>query len=177
MQELKHVIESVSLTAYEVKIIKAWLTSLRDWKKEGPAPRVDVATAEDLITRSTSLHDPAFSATGSVELLRATGILHRVLENESVSNSDHQKALYLLGLAYSKIPQFFINELPEVYLEQIIRTYPGTEAAADSYELYEDIILEGFTGSGGTNVPDDVQKTLDTLKTLAEGDAHASATK
>lgn len=170
IRQLKQVVQLTSLTAHEVETIKAWLVSLTRWLKEKPSDLSQLEKAELLITESAEPDDPAFEAGGTVELLRASGMLHRRLDESGLSKEEHRKSLYLLGLAYSKMPQFFINELPEVYLEQVIRAYPGSEEAKKAHKLYYDIIVDGFTGSSGTNIPDDVQAKLDFLEKLSRGE-------
>jgi hypothetical protein len=89
--------------------------------------------------------------------------------NPKLDPATRSKALYLMGLAYSKLPLFFINELPEIYLERCIREAPGTSEAKKAFELYKDLVLVGYSGSGGTNVPSDVRLELQELHELSQG--------
>ena len=59
--------------------------------------------------------------------------------------------------------------MPELFLEECIRENPDTELAKKSYRLYERMIALGFTGSGGTRIPSDVELSLKELHDLAYG--------
>jgi hypothetical protein len=103
-------------------------------------------------------------------LLRATGILHRLLEEPSaLSKGERGHALYLLGLSYSELPFFFINELPELFLEQSVREVPGTQTAQKAFRRYREVVTLAFTGSGGTRIPDEVLLKLKELHEVAYG--------
>ncbi|MCB0311595.1 MAG: hypothetical protein KDD42_10185, partial [Bdellovibrionales bacterium] len=134
---------------------------------EAPTAIPNIRKAENLLRQSLGMHDPLFSKLGTVELLRASSLLHKGLEGEELSKSDRAKSLYLLGLSYAKLPSYFINELPEFFLEQCIRENPGTTEAKKAYKLYKDVVTLGFTGSSGTHLPPDIQLKLRDLHDMA----------
>lgn len=157
-------------TRYEEDEIVSWLESLRRWQNEGELRVPVIAKAENLIRQGLGMNDPLLGKKGTVELLRATSYLHQILETKTPeATAQRGHALYLLGLAYSELPFFFVNELPELFLEQSIREYPGTDDAKNAFGLYQEIVTLGYTGSGGTRVPDDVQINFRELHDLAYG--------
>jgi hypothetical protein len=157
-------------TRYEEDEIVGWLESLRRWQNEGQLRVPPIAKAENLIRQGLGMNDPIARKKGMVELLRATSLLHRMLEErtpEALARRGY--VLYLLGLSYSELPFFFVNELPELFLEQAIRDYPGGDVAKNAFGLYKEIVTLGYTGSGGVQVPDDVLLTIKELHDLAYG--------
>lgn len=156
-------------TRYEEEEIIGWLESLRRWQNEGQLRVPPLAKAENLIRQGLGMNDPLVRKKGTVELLRATSMLHELLEARGEKNKRRGHALYLLGLAYSELPFFFVNELPELFLEQCIREYPGTDDAKRAFNLYREVVTLGFTGSGGTRIPDDVLLNIRELNDLAYG--------
>ncbi len=156
-------------TRYEEEEIVGWLESLRRWQNEGPLRVPPMAKAENLIRQGLGMNDPLARKKGTVELLRASALLHSVLEEKGANVGERGHALYLLGLAYSELPFFFVNELPELFLEQCIRENPGTDDAKRAFNLYREIVTLGYTGSGGTRIPDDVQLDIRELNDLAYG--------
>jgi hypothetical protein len=55
----------------------------------------------------------------------------------------------------------------ELYYEACVRELPHSSLAKRCYERYEQSVYVGYTGSGGTNIPDELQVILSELKKLA----------
>lgn len=150
--------------------ISWWLKSLLRWKNESKGTLAPVAHAERLIQQGISSYDPLGGRMGEVELLRATALLHQALDQgKKLKPESRRQALYLLGVAYTKLPQFFVDDLPGLFLEQCIREFPNTEDARRAFKLYREVTILEYTGSSGTRVPDDVKLHLDELQALAYG--------
>ncbi len=171
IQELMKIRGKGELTNFEDEEIQGWLQSLRRWKNESKLDGISqFRRAQNLIRQGLGMHGDLSGVQGEVELLRATALLHKGIEGQSdISDQERRESLYMLGLAYSKLQGYFVNELPEMFLEQCIREYPNTSEAKKSYKLYDQLIALGFTGSGGTRIPDDVKLTLEELHDLAYG--------
>ena len=54
-----------------------------------------------------------------------------------------------------------------MYYEACIRNAPHTEVSGKCYKKYEANVNFGYTGSGGTSIPEDLQTLLKELKKLA----------
>lgn len=169
LTELTKILASVPLKNFDRDEVQSWIVSLRRWKSENRNAKIpDLAKAENLVRQGLGANDPIAPRVGTVELLRATGILHRLLEQpEGLTQGERGHALYLLGLAYSELPFFFINELPEMFLEQSIREVPGTDTAQKAFRRYREVVTMAFTGSGGTRIPDEVLLKLKELHEVA----------
>jgi hypothetical protein len=172
IEALSKVLAGTLLQKSEREEVEGWIESLKRWQaslrnQKGKAPAL--TEAEGLIRQGLRDGDALSGRKGSVELLRATALLHKALEEGSIKEVDRSRALYSLGLAYSELPLFFVNELPELFLEQAIRDFPNTNEARRSFLLYQQIVSLGYMGSGGMRLPDDVQLTMRELHDLAYG--------
>lgn len=166
--ELDTMLRAVSFSSFERKEIQGYRESLLRWKNEPGSKVASLRRAENLLRQSLSMHDLLDAQESTVELLRATALLHRLLEEEPENrNPDRGRILYLLGLSYSKMPLYFVNELPEFFLELCVRENPGQTVARKCYRLLANNTYLDFTGSGGTSIPDDVQEYLDRLYAIA----------
>lgn len=169
LTELTRLRREVDLARSEDEEVQGWLESLRRWNNE--SKRVELSTvrrAEHLIQQALALKEPFVGKNGTVELFRATGLLHRLLEDgrpEAVAQ--RARILRLLGVAYSEIPFLFVSDLPELFLEECIREYPGTDDARKAFQLYQQLVTLEYTGSGGTRVPSDIEVNLRELYDLA----------
>lgn len=156
------------LREFERGEIQSWIDGLHRWKRDAIA-LPPVKKAEFLLRQTISSPEPAYARTPEVEVLRASGILHRAFADNSITSKDRGQALYILGLSYSKLPLFFPDELPEFYLEACVRENPNTTVARSAYNLFKEIITLGYTGSGGTHIPGDILAKIDELYRVAHG--------
>ena len=170
LQVLNKVRSKVKLSAYEDDEVVNWIHSLRRWQNESKAEVPPLVKAENLVRQGLGMDDPLMSTRGTVELLRASAILHKLLEDRTnFSKSERAHVLYLLGLVYKELPFFFVDELPEIFLEQSIRENPGSEDAKKAFRLYQEIMTFSYTGSGGTRLPDEILLIMKELHDLAYG--------
>ncbi len=166
LEKLK--IENPNLRPYEQDEINAWIKGLNRWGKDTvKLPAVEKVKV--LLRDTLNSPEPTYAPTPEIELLRASGMLHRAFANNSIPSNMRGEALYLLGLMYSKLPLFFIDELPEIYLEECIRENPNSSIAKSSFRLYKEIITLGYTGSSGTHIPGEALSKIDDLHNIAYG--------
>ena len=104
-----------------------------------------------------------------VALLRGTALVQQQLDQGAVPQGKRAHALYLLGFAYLQMPLFFAETWAEMYLEQCISEFPGSKDAKQSFILYRNHVLDDYTGTAGTDVPDDVKLRLEELRKKAYG--------
>jgi hypothetical protein len=153
-----------------------WIRSLRRWVNESSSRVSEFRRAVNLIEQFRNAPNPG---EGQVELLRASAIFHRLLAlddpegtpTEHLSADARAKALFLLGEAYSQMPAFFTNELPEFYYERCIQEYPGTLTAQDAYRSYYNLLVLNYSGSAGLDLPKEVQSKLRVLHERAFGES------
>jgi tetratricopeptide (TPR) repeat protein len=102
-----------------------------------------------------------------VEYLEASGLLHRALEG-GLPREKRAEAYYLLGMIETRIGHSYWLSQAEAYLETAIRLAPGEPIASEAYALLDEFLVAGYSGSGGTHVPADIQAKLDRLRRIAE---------
>lgn len=114
---------------------------------------VDYIYASRLLNSYVHRKDPGMSATGQGQGLKT-------------AQNDLAEAYYLLGVTESMIGRSYWLSQTEFYLETAVRTAPHSRYAEKAYALLEEQVVVEFSGSSGTNVPDDMQKTLEDLRRL-----------
>lgn len=153
---------------FEREELISYQSALIRWANEEENSVSKLRRAENLIRQGLTPIDPLRSEIGAVELLRATALLHGLLEqNGNLSTQERAKALYLLGLSYAKLPLFAADELSNFFFEQCIRENPDSKTARRCYRVYSNEIYLSYTGSGGTHVPTEVQDHLHKLYEIA----------
>ena len=150
--------------------VKRWIKGLETWSKSKPVPEAQrLTTGEKLIsvgaTRGIEFQQD------DVALLRGTALVHEGLESGKLTEAQRRKAIYLLGFAYNHLSQFFTEGWGELYLEKCIEEFPDTQEAKRAYNIYSDKVMDDFTGSSGSNIPDEVKLHLEDLRKKAYGEA------
>ncbi len=143
--------------------IGAWIASLRQLETRR-FPGSPLSEARGLIgeaQESSRYHD---DRSALVLYLAASGLLNRFITTPDVSTSDLGEACYLLGVIESRIGRSFWLSQTEFYLEQAILLAPQRPFANDAYDLLEEFLVSGYTGSSGADVPPEVRARLDELK-------------
>ncbi len=149
----------------------AWVKDLKTWQKEKPMA-AGASDSELLVAAKKLLKSDDMELMGDFERrfhirrLRASVYLHKLLETPGVSPAKGE-ALYLLGLIYNRINHNLFFRFDDMYLRTCIQEFKKTKIARDCYVALERITLDGFTGSAGTNLPQDVEVELFQLKRLA----------
>jgi len=170
IRELSAFRREVALARHEREEIEGWLESLTRWRDESSVEVPTIRRAEHLIQQALAIKEPLAGRNGMIELLRATALLHRVLEDgRPEALAERARALRLLGVAYNELPFEFVEGLPRLFLEECIREYPNTEDARKAFQLYQHIVSLDYTGSAGTSMPAEVQVELRELYRLAYG--------
>lgn len=164
---LKRLLPNLKLSPFEKEEANSWLLSLKAWSEDHVATN-SVTDVEKLFHR-TLPGDLYRQEMDAVSILRGTVALHRLIEQRKISGPERARALFLLGFGYNKIRSFLINELPEMYLELCIEEAIGSEEAKSAFRLYQEIVTESFTGSGGTHLPSEVKLKLMELYNKAHG--------
>lgn len=166
---LERALQTTQLPEDDAREVNQWIKELRSWTHEKPsASRNTVAFAEQLITGG-SVSSPT-RPQSDVSLLRGTAILHQLLEQGTVKKEVRPQALYLLGFAYTKLPLFFSESWAEMYLERCIKEFPGSLNAKRAFKAYREHIIDDYTGTAGTDIPDEVQLLLEELRKKAFGE-------
>lgn len=166
----KELSETPGLPLDDKHTVQRWVAGLEAWSK---APAISdsakLSVGEKLIT-SGATRGIDFQQ-DDVSLLRGTAMVHDCLESGKLTEPQRRKALYLLGYAYTHLSQFFTEGWGELYLEKCIEDFPNTKEAKWAYNIYSDTVIDNFTGSGGSSIPDEVKLHLEDLRKKAYGEA------
>lgn len=149
------------------RLIGPWRATLaREGKVVRDAP--SLATGRRLVAAGKSVREYPYSRAGLIDDLLASSVLHRLLEQPKLGAADRAEAYYLVGLTDSQVRSSPWLSDAAWYLEAAIHTQPHSNVALRAYGAYEDMTLLEWTGSAGTQLPDDVVADLDRLRALAE---------
>ena len=100
-----------------------------------------------------------------VTLLVASGVLSHYLNDKPQSKLAPQ-ILFWLGVADKQLGSTYLFSLGDLYLKECIQQYPKSTFAKKCYREYEDNLIFGYSGSSGTDIPEDEKKELARLKAL-----------
>jgi hypothetical protein len=168
---LSSIADSAMLPEDDARSARAWASELNAWSKDKrPVPKNSLAEAERLI--KIGLNESPDTNQNDVALLRGTALLHKELEDGKLNKTDRARALYLLGFAYTKLPLFFSESWAEMYLERCISEFPGTKTAKQAYAVYRGQIIDDYTGTAGTEIPDEIKLHLEELRKKAHDEGN-----
>jgi hypothetical protein len=169
----RSVSESAKIPAYVREETGAWAKEFGRWAGS-PDKSSDKLTEMQLLARAEKLlKRDDFSLVSEmgrsfhVRRLRASALLHRVLESPGEKSPAKATALLYLGQIYPRISSNLFFRFGDMYLKACITDYPKTSTARACYVALELNVTEGFTGSAGTDIPEDEQVELLRLKRLA----------
>lgn len=122
--------------------IEAWSESLQSWKAEDKRSiegTKSLAFVKKLLDQART---PKYSRgqSGFVLYLRASGILHELLEAPR-SDSGYASALYFAGVAAAGLKNVDVWKLGEHYFEVCIENSPNSIVASKCYQQLESLLL------------------------------------
>ncbi|MCO4771838.1 MAG: hypothetical protein KDA24_17535 [Deltaproteobacteria bacterium] len=166
---------SETLPSFMKRDVRAWLSSLEALRAQAlpktASKEEQLARAREMVAKA---QDTPGAPSGQQELVNwigATALLHRVVDGEQSKSPAMAEAWYLLGVAEARIGHSPWLSQPEYYLETAVRTAPETQFAKDALAHLEWHVAVQYTGSGGENVPPEVQAELEKLRGLIDGAA------
>ncbi|MGZ3699020.1 MAG: hypothetical protein ACXWP5_12900, partial [Bdellovibrionota bacterium] len=147
-----------------------WKKAILQWKEELPRRVMTetglMAEAQRLSAEAHELQRYPADHAADVNYLRASAVLHELLQKfpDSAFKAD---ALLLQGLCYEAFDPSDVVDIHELYYQSCIRQAPHTPTAEACFSRFEQSVFNGYTGSAGTYLPDDVLEKLDFLETMA----------
>jgi len=162
------ILSTSKLPEEDAQDVTLWVKELRAWSKETRSKDSDSLERGEKLIASGASTGLDFNQ-NDVALLRGTAIVQAQLDSGNVPQAKRGHALYLMGFAYLQLPLFFAESWAEMFLEQCISEFPGSKDAKQAFVLYREHILDDYTGTAGTDVPDDVKLFLEELRKKAYG--------
>ena len=144
-----------------------WEKSLQKWKSfnlKGNYKLVDKFIKTNLKPLDEK-KDEVLEGKHDVTLLISSGFLARHL-NERPDSKLTPEILYWLAVAEKRLGTSYLFSLGDLYLKECIQRYPKTAYAKKCYQEYEDNTVFGYSGSAGTDIPEDEKQELKRLKGL-----------
>lgn len=154
------------VTGFTKEMLRDWSASLDAWKDFKPE---QVASVDAFINKYLSPLEEIKEQKGlgenDISLLIASGVLSKYLHDHPKTPSAPQ-ILYWLSVAERRLSSTYFFTISDLYLKDCIKFYPKSGYAKKCYDLYEENIKLGFTGSGGQDVPSDESAELARLRRL-----------
>jgi hypothetical protein len=153
--------------------LAAWIDTLEELQTRGleTGDGSGLKTARELLNEGDRVRERPADKTGLVYDLVASSLLYRYTESRPWGSHNVAEAYYLLGVAESRIDRSYWISQSEFYLETAIRMAPDAPFARLAYDHLEKMTLEGYTGSSGVHLPDDVREKLEALEKLIDASA------
>jgi hypothetical protein len=153
------------------RYLGTWLEDARAWKAErfdtGSSSREQLlAEARHLLATKESPATFAPEDDDFVTFLRVSNYIHEAL-SRSQDGEDRAEALYMLGVSSMALREAPTWDVEEVYFEACIREAPHSALAKECYMRLLDGVYFGYSGSAGTDVPDDELQRLVRLREAA----------
>ncbi len=147
--------------------VRSWLDSVRELAPEAKQEPSLPAARALLDQASLRMRFPA-DRQALVQYVVASAHLHRYIAAHPEATPQTGEAYWLLGLAELHVAREYWVSQADFFLETAIRMAPKQPYAKQAYALLEQETLLGYTGSAGTNLPDDVKRHLAELRRLVE---------
>lgn len=145
-------------------MLQGWGKSLASWKDFSPS---EVKSIDGFITKYLTPLEEIKEQTGNgdndISLLVAAGVLSKYL-NDHPSTESAPQILYWLSIAEKRLGGTYFFTLSELYLKDCVTLYSKSPFAKKCYNLYEENIEFGYTGSGGIDIPIGEKRELSRLK-------------
>ncbi|MDO9182686.1 MAG: hypothetical protein Q7U04_09770 [Bacteriovorax sp.] len=146
--------------------ITQWISSLDKWKKFDPHK---IKSIHLFITKYLApleaQKEKLLSGESDITLLIASGVLSKYINDNPLSPYGPE-VLYWMAIAERRLSNTYFFSLSDLYLKDCITLYPKNPIAKKCYQEYEDNITFGFSGSKGTDIPNEEKKELDRLKSV-----------
>jgi tetratricopeptide (TPR) repeat protein len=142
-----------------------WMESLRAWSRE-PKAGNPTTQARRLMQKANRKQKSKGYQAAMVEHLRATSLLHEALK-KTKSEKQRSNIYFSLGTSYDVLTELGLWDLPDVYFEACIRSWPKSKTARKCYRSFERNLILGFSGSAGIFIPKEERARLAELKQLA----------
>jgi hypothetical protein len=158
-----------SKTPRHVKeLVLKWKKQLESYEKSAPLAQITLPGIRKTIEAGKLEMEFPKDRDGLIHYVTANAMLSRYVNGNPSNTDEMAEAYYLMGVTESLLGHSFWISRQDFYLETAIRIAPGSSFSPKAYALLEESLVSGFTGSSGTNLPDDVTDLLSELKTLID---------
>jgi hypothetical protein len=156
------------MPTFMAREVASWKSSLKKLAPEVTKNGQELARANKIVQNARMSMEYPMDRTALVDFIVASGLLNSYMQNKKISAENTAQAYYLLGITESLIGRSTWLTQTDYYLEASVRANPKSKTALRALDALEQQILMEYSGSGGTNIPDDVQSNLDDLRNLVK---------
>ena len=143
-----------------------WIASLKNFVQKPPRRGSDLVIGRTIVQAAQRKMEFKVDRAALVDYIVASKFLNRFVVANPKPSADTAEAYWLLGVTESMIGRSYWLSQTEFYLETSIRMAPKGPFAKRAYALLEEQAMLEFTGSSGTNLPEDMQQLLNELRGL-----------
>lgn len=166
----KELLEMKSIPFYLYKKIDSWKISLMAWEKESKmsqkSSQVGIRSAKKMIAKARKNQSYSKDASGDVNYLRSTQILHELLKT-NLKSGLKAEVYFLLGGIYEVLGELGYWSLHENYFEGCIEEKPKSRLSKRCFERLESSIYLGYSGSSGIHIPVPEKQRLESFRLKA----------
>jgi hypothetical protein len=144
-----------------------WIDALKDLSAS-KAQKPSLEIARNWMAKAQKQMKYPRDRDGMIYFIAASGVLNDLISAESLKKDELAEGYYMLGYIEEIIGRSFWVSQSEYMLEAAVRTSPKSRYAREAYALLEEYVYLDYSGSSGTNIPNDVQQNLEELKKLIE---------
>jgi hypothetical protein len=156
------------IPTFMAREVASWKSSLKKLAPELSKSGGELSRANKIVQSARMSMEYPMDRTALVDFIVASGMLNTYMQNKKISAENTAQAYYLLGITESLIGRSTWLTQTDYYLEASVRANPKSKTALKALDALEQQILMEYSGSGGTNIPDDVQANLDDLRNLVK---------
>lgn len=156
------------LPAFMAREVASWKSSLKKLAPEVTKSGQELTRASKIVRGAKKSMEYPMDRTALVDFIVASGLLNTYIQNKKISAENTAQAYYLLGVTESLIGRSTWLTQTDFYLEAAVRANPKSKTALKALDALEQQVLMEYSGSGGTNIPEDIQANLDDLRNLVK---------
>jgi len=159
-----------NLPSEVTKELSEWKKRLTVWLNEKTLKQgiQDEKGLQQFIARRIKpLSDKSYQEALQPDLLLASGLLSNYFfENQSTPSAP--EIIYWLGWMEKRLKKEEFMSSGDLFLKQCIKHYPKHKMAKECLKEYRESIEFDFSGSSGTDIPEEVEREFNGLKKLIE---------
>jgi len=169
LQTLQKFAANSKLPKFVQTQMEDWTSALKELSKSKSGSTKDLALARQWMSKAQGQMKYPRDRDGMVYYIAASGALNAALADGKLSADEKSEIYFRLGFVEEVIGRSFWVSQSSNMLESAIRVAPKSKFALDAYNLLEEYVYLDYSGSSGTDIPQDIQDNLVELKKLIEG--------
>jgi hypothetical protein len=165
---LDGLIKRNDLPKFMSREITTWKSSLTKLSGEMAKSGHELTRASKIIQNARRTMDYPMDRSGLVDYITASALLNKFMDQKALTAQQTSEGYYLLGVTEALIGRSTWLTQTDYYFEAAVRASPKSASAFKAFDALEQQILMEYSGSGGTNIPEDIQANLEELRGLVK---------